>query len=200
METITKEVNVYNFKELSDSSKENARLAYSYELCDHWAEYTIDDMKGAAEILGIDIDNIYFSGFCSQGDGACFMGNYKYIAGSLSRIVSSYPNWVELHDIAANLQAIQKRALYGLTCIVAHKGRYYHEYCTDFEVFYKGDYLTDKTCHFEDDIKQALRDFMRLCYKSLEQSYQYEVSLDNVQELSDCNDWKFLENGEIYVE
>lgn len=39
-----------------------------------WADETIDEFKAKALALGISVDDVFWSGFWSQGDGACFTG------------------------------------------------------------------------------------------------------------------------------
>ena len=51
------------------------------ELWPDWYESTFDDAKAIGALMGMDIDGIYFSGFCSQGDGACFEAGLSYRKG-----------------------------------------------------------------------------------------------------------------------
>ena len=79
---------VYQFPELSDAAKEKARSWYR-ELGPHddWWDAVYEDFERVCEILGIRLKTtpvrlmgggtrpklcIWFSGFCSQGDGACY--------------------------------------------------------------------------------------------------------------------------------
>ena len=39
-----------------------------------WSDETIDEFKAKAFALGISVGSVYWSGFWSQGDGACFTG------------------------------------------------------------------------------------------------------------------------------
>lgn len=45
------------------------------EVDDCWFEYIYEQFKEKCLGLGIDVDTIHFSGFWSQGDGACFTGS-----------------------------------------------------------------------------------------------------------------------------
>ncbi len=79
---------VYQFPELSDAAKEKARSWYR-ELGPHddWWDAVYEDFERICEILGIRLkitpvrlmdggtrakSCIWFSGFCSQGDGASY--------------------------------------------------------------------------------------------------------------------------------
>lgn len=201
MQTITKEFEVYQFSELSEEAKEKA-VQYNAENNSDtfWQECAIDELKEAAKFLGIDIDKIYYSGFSSQGDGACFIGDYNYKRGALKSIINEFPKWEELHTIAKDLQELQKVAFYNLSARVKHSGHYYHEYCTSIEVFYRDEYLTEKTEHYEEELSVILRDFMRLCYSHLESCYEYEISEKNFLDYLEPNEYLFLENGDYYNE
>ena len=52
---------------------------------------------------------IWFRGFWSQGDGACFEGAYAYVRGATVGIRAHAPQDNELHRIVDTLQAIQRR-------------------------------------------------------------------------------------------
>ena len=41
---------------------------------DKWWDCVESDFKEDMLLVGIDVDRIFFSGFSSQGDGACFVG------------------------------------------------------------------------------------------------------------------------------
>ena len=58
---------------------------------------------------------IWFSGFWSQGDGACFEGRYAYAPRASLRIRDYAPRDTELHRIADALQALQRLNFYQLT-------------------------------------------------------------------------------------
>jgi len=81
------ETTVYRLDELSDAAKEKARAWYREGGFDYdWFECVYDDFERIAEILGLRLKTrvvrlfgggtrqkpcIWFSGFSSQGDGAC---------------------------------------------------------------------------------------------------------------------------------
>jgi hypothetical protein len=74
---------------------------------------------------------IYFSGFSSQGDGACFEGTYRYKKGSVKAIKAHAPQDKELHRIAKGLQEAQRPTRYSITANIKHRGRYYHPGCME---------------------------------------------------------------------
>ena len=65
---------------------------------------------------------IWFSGFWSQGDGACFEGYWSHAKGVNARIRDYAPTDATLHCIADRLQAIQRRNFYQLAAEVSRRG------------------------------------------------------------------------------
>ncbi len=187
MKTI--ETTVYTFDELDDTAKEKAREWYrdgslDYERWDTVYEYA----KEAGAALGITVDNIEFSGFYSQGDGACFTGSYAYRKGwrAALRAISQDP---VLEDIGRRLQAAQRLVFYKGTATVVKTG---HRYCDETSVRIDCD---PDTATFTDAVTDALRDFMRWIYKSLEQEYEYLMSDECVDDSIRVNDYTFTADG-----
>lgn len=114
---------VYRFPELSDAARAKARSWYR-ELWPHvdWWDAVYEDFERICEILGIRLKTtsvrlmgggmgqrlcIWFSGFWSQGDGACFEGYLSHSKGTAARIRGYAPLDRTLHGIADRLQAIR---------------------------------------------------------------------------------------------
>ena len=128
------ETTVYRLDELSDAAKEKARAWYRQTGFDHdWFEFVYDDFECICAIIGVDLKTvpvrlygggtrqkpcIWFSGFWSQGDGACFEGRYGYAKDAPRKIRDHAPKDGELHRIADALQAIQRRNFYQLHATV----------------------------------------------------------------------------------
>lgn len=74
--TKTVEITLYQFDELNDKAKEKARDNYITNwMDDAWYDCTVDYMKEEGEHKhGFRVDDIRFSGFWSQGDGASWCG------------------------------------------------------------------------------------------------------------------------------
>ena len=178
----------------------------------HWNVEHIDWWDGVyeqfgedMEEIGIEVDNMYFSGFWSQGDGACFEGRVS--------------NW---HDFLTSLgykdAALINHAADHFRFYVEHRGHYYHENCTsfssdlcvpdsaddqDFAERY-GPYPWDADCvrtaawmallneydssKIEDEFIEAFKDHMRTLYSSLEAEYDHLTSDESVLEALDAND------------
>lgn len=204
---------VYTFDELSDEAKEKAREWWrEFALYDKWW----DDVYGIADevfkALGITSDKmtkrmdgsmrrsgpcIWFSGFSSQGDGACFEGTYSYAKGAAKKLKELFPHDEELQRIAKELQDLQSRHFYKLSAAVKHSGHYYHKHCTDIEVYIDGDdYNVAADLH--EGISDLLRDVMDWIYEKLEAEHDYLLSDECVDENIHINEYEFTEDGNLY--
>lgn len=195
-QTITK--TLYKFDELSNEAKEKAIEKHREFDSEMWdPESVLDDAKEIAGLMGIEIDKTYYSGFWSQGDGACFTGVYSYRKGSVKAVKHYAPMDTELHRIAQGLQDIQKSNFYGLSAVVDHSGHYYHELCTHISVERSADNYQDMTADAEQEITELLRDYMQWIYSQLEKEYEYQASEPAIIENIEANDYEFDEFGNL---
>jgi len=191
----------YTFNELSDSAKETARGNYrQYGLDYEWYDCTFDDWKAALLLIGIDVSNIYFSGFSSQGDGACFECDYSYVPGWRKAVKSEFGGSIQTILLTAgkHLQAIQKPYFYSVMATVKHSGRYSHQNCTDFTIETGEHFESSDIIDLEDDIKSVLRRLMIELYRTLESEYYHLTSDSVIDEYLQDGDWQFLESGTMY--
>lgn len=187
-----------NIDELQDEVKEAVLDRYRLINIEHidWWDYTIDYIKEIGKLIGIDIDKVYFSGFSSQGDGACFEGDYEYRKQSVSLVFGRAPKDEELIKIAKNLQELQRRFFYQLYARVKQRGHYMHEMCTDIDVSGNEDFSWEVHNDAEDGIIEFLRDFMRWSYRILEADYEGLTSDKQVEETLKINEYSFTSEGE----
>lgn len=213
MRIVKTEKTVFTFDELSDSAKEKARQWYR-ECSAHdpdFAEFVFEDAANVAELMGLDIrqrrvklmngdyrhePSIYYSGFSSQGDGACFEGSYRYKAGALKAVKAYAPLDTRLHGIARDLQLAQKPVFYTGTASTSHSGHYYHSGCMQVSADVDSRFSGKLACEFEEAVKEALRDFADWIYSQLENEYNYQNSDEQVDESILGNEYEFDEYGE----
>jgi len=202
------EETLYKFDELEEEAKEKAREWYRGLIeADEYSEYVYEDAATIAELMGLDIRTrpvklmgggtryepcIYWSGFSSQGDGACFEGTWTYKPGSLERVKGHAPLDERLHAIAANLD---NPKLSGLNANIKHRGNYYHEYMMDFEISPDYDVAFEVTEEIEELVKEPLRDFARWIYRMLEAEHDYVHADEQVDDNIRCNEYEFTEDG-----
>lgn len=187
---------VYTFDELSDDAKEKARdwfRQFVFTDSNDW-EFIYGDAKEIAALFGLDIQKIYFTGFASQGDGACFESVYSFRLGGLKAVKKHAPQDVELHSIVEALQDIQRRNFYQITAITAHRGHYYHSGYMTVDIERKDE--KDWSDSARDDVKDQLRNFADWVYCQLEAEYNYQMSDEFVDENIRINEYEFTEKGE----
>ncbi len=170
-----------------------------------WWDDVYDVFKHDMEDVGIEVDKMYFSGFWSQGDGACFEGRVDDWSKFLASVGYTCP------------------ALIGLACnawrfSVDHSGHYYHENCTSFssDMASPSDYCYSELDEFVDahspykteiqnaafltilqgydydslytEFEEAFKGHMRDLYSRLEVEYDHLTSDESVLESLDAND------------
>lgn len=205
------ETTVYRLEELSDSAREKARYWYREGAFDHdWFECVYEDFQRIAEILGLEFKTssvrlygggtrqdprIWFRGFWSQGDGACYEAWYRYATGAARRIRVYAPQDDALHGIADALQEVQRRNFYQLRAETTQRGLYYHEHAMSVSVERDSPSWQDMTDDAEEAITEALRDLAGWLYRQLEREYDYLSSDEIVDEAIVANEYTFTEAG-----
>lgn len=207
----THTIETYSYDELDPKAQETARDAYSRMVAETWDHQGIyDDFARIAEILGIQFDTragstrhdgttstpepkIWYSGFYSQGDGACFEGRYGYGANSVAKIKEYAPQDTQLQRIAETLAEVQRKYFYSVTASITHKDHYYHALSTRIDVD------ADRRPVAEEDaetIRTALRDLMRWLFEALRKEYEYQTGdKDALEEGIRGNEYQFTKAG-----
>lgn len=205
------ETTVYQLAELDETAKDKARAWFREGGFDHdWYDAVYTDFEQVCAILGITFKTrairlmsggsrqepcIYFRGFWSQGDGACFEGRYAYARGAPAKIRAYAPQDTALHQLADVLQAVQGRNFYQLHAQARHRGRYYHEYCMEIAVERESPFGQDMTSDAEETVIEALRDLARWLYRQLERDYEYQSSDERIDEAIAANAYTFTKSG-----
>lgn len=221
MRTELREHTLYKFNELSDKAKEHA--IQTYWASDVHTDFVYDDAVRMGELMGIEIatrnwtnthgfkgstPTIYYSGFWSQGDGACFEGYYHYKKGAVAAIKEETGFGYKCPDgtlgkgddtlirIAQGLQDAQRPHFYRLVATCKHRGHYYHSGCMDVEVEDSEDPYRD-IGDADDEITSLLREFADWIYKRLEEDYEWQTSEECVAESCEANGYEFDEKGNM---
>jgi len=156
----------------------------------HWYDYVEESFKARMKAEGIVVERILFSGFCSQGDGACFEGRLGNPKLYLERNANgAYPMIRMLLELGGELF---------ISC--RHRGHYYHEYCTTFSIDHDRFYvliecptefheeiveawdrqLDTELDEFEKNTAEHWRGYMRELYQELRKEYEHLTSDDAV--------------------
>lgn len=200
MQVITTQTKVYPFEELSSKAKERVRQWWSDMLdTESWAEPVIEDAKQVAALMGWEVLNVFFSGFWSQGDGACFVGHMRYAKGCAKAVKEHAPLDEELHRIAKAWQDLQAKHFYSLEAQVYKTcSRYSHENTVAFSVEDTRSHRLDGAV--EESVEEIGKDFMRWIYKALESAHDMETGMENVAEICETNSYLFREDGTRFEE
>ena len=134
-------------------------------------------------------------GFSSQGDGASFEGTFSHAKGAARAIRTHAPKDEELHRIADELQAVQKRNFYQLGGSIRTRGSYCHEHNMAIEVERNSPTWQPMTDGAEDTVIEALRDLARWLYRQLEREYEDLTSDAAVDEAIAINGFTFTAEG-----
>ena len=184
-------VETYKYDELSEEAKEKALETMQDINTDYeWWDSAIEDAKEIGRIMGIEISNIYFSGFSSQGDGAFFKGEYAYRKNSVKELIEYAPADEELHRIVKELRIVQGRDFYQLSANAKQTGYYY-----DAEIAVSREDYKEMSKNAEESLKELLTDFMHWIYRTLEKEYEYLTSKEAIEETIRANEYKFTEDG-----
>lgn len=205
----TVEIKAFTYDELSDKAKEKARQWYR-EVSDGDGnnEAVFEDFETIAGFMGFEIDantrtaksgrtirepKIYYSGFWSQGDGACFAGTWRASSVHIGELLG-YATDDTLTRIGHRFATLAKDYP-ELRFSIKHSGHYYHRFCTSFEFEWPDDMQDSDVSAVEEELTHLSRDLMLWLYLALEKEYDYQNSDEAVAETIEINEYEFLEDG-----
>ena len=208
MKTIT--TKVYTYDELSDKAKEKAldnnRLFNTDN--DFWPVCVIEDRTAILEEHGFYEPQILYSGFCSQGDGACFTATLDN-GGLLSFLTKTK----QLAKYKTLVKAINDCTIY-VNIKITHTDRYYHENSTTIEDWTESQANEELTGKLLEEYTQWYSSFdsrasnnasigwyyeeCQDIYRHLETEHDYQNSDEIIEESLLANEMQFLEDGTNY--
>ena len=178
-------VMVYKFNELADGVKEKVRDRYRENYPDtEWWDIIYERIMEKAEEYGITLkdEDIQFTGFWSQGDGASFV----------SKEINNY-KFADKVGIKANKEVLDNIELYIDRTITnyshmnsVHATAVYNDLPSKYEK--KSEELTDKL----EEVKNMLCTEL---YNNLENYYNELLSDEHVDEDIIANEYEFLKDG-----
>ena len=176
-------VTVYSFNELSEAAQERALNDFRYTDVEfNWYEDTFDTIRAAGKLIGLDIGQIHFDAYSY----CTFDADYEYVRGAAKAVRKGFSWADDLCKVAKDLQDLQKRHFYSLSCAVT-KGRSMNYYrCFRFGEDYE--------C---DDLGDILDDFAHWARILLRDEYKYLTSDEAVKEAIEANEYEFTEDGKL---
>ena len=194
-------IKVYSFNELSEEAREKAcqQVGDSLTANNWWYSNTFDLFVARCKDYGmeVDVDDIHFTGFGSQGDGASFVCDDI----DVEKLLQSLDIKMNDEDALKVLDYIYE------VNIIRTSYRAYHEQTVHVELLIDEDALVEEE---EEGIIRDIADTLEfklealkddLCqqlYEELRQEYNYFHSAEYVDELAYYNKMLFLEDGTIY--
>lgn len=199
----------HKFAELNEEAKRTAREKYISDDYPHddWWDSVYEDANRVAKILGFDLEfsrqlkngrtvieiGITFSGFWSQGDGACIAGDYRFSPDAIAEI-KDYCDDDELVDLAKQLTVMQlNQRLQGcepFRATIKAAGNYNN---VSIDIY---DYGIDEIGEPDESMfKEIVNNFNSWIYKSLEKEYDYLTSDKYVDERLEEDDKDFDSTG-----
>ena len=211
----------FKFSELDQSAKDHAIQKYAAPDRDWW-DCTYEYYKTDAEIKerGFDIDDINFSGFSSQGDGACWKGRVdmrKFLTAHMTEPedAAKLAIWQALYDngdLSPYMEISRNSTFYSHsnTMSIHYYGETYYGEDTTIDPRLN-DMFAGANAHtlyeavggddehnriYEWALEQA-RELADRIYKDLESEYDGYFEEESFADHADCNDWKFDEDGDM---
>lgn len=185
-------INLYKFDELTEEAKQKSIEENRYINTECWGWWhSVEDMfKENMAKLGYEVEKIYFSGFNSQGDGACFEGKVYIL------------DWLKAHKLGKKYRSLYNYvAEHGGYVTIAQIGHYYHERSMAFDedsFYYEMDSeskAVDQMTKVMELIEEEVEEQARQLYKDLKAESDYLMSDDVVADVLTINEYDFLAEG-----
>jgi hypothetical protein len=185
---------------VSEELKQELLERYHDINVDHeWWDYVYDDFRVDMTTKGIHVEDINFSGFWSQGDGACFTG---------AVYVDKFAKFMEVHGLDEKYPAARFFADHSdLSLYLSRESHYYchentigvylrdttgnpyDEFTTRWEIYDTMQTLFESEfALLELDCEEIVKDYMHGLYKQLQKEYEYLTSEEAVWETILAND------------
>jgi len=190
-----KNIRVYNFEELNPEARSRVLKDYADINTDfNWYEAELEYWKEKLSEYGFRYPEIYFSGFWSQGDGACF----EFSGLDIDKI---WPHYVQSGQIKHEESVKTYLREYHHFKTRTLNSRYSHERTRelDYESYTRHDYphLNREFKRFEDWLEGFRIDLCHEIYRSLESEYEALTEDEAIIETIKANEYEFTEDGLI---
>jgi hypothetical protein len=169
---------------------------YRYINVEHeWWDCIESDLWTEMKCMGFHVDKLFFSGFCSQGDGASFIGDVDnlelFIKECVPHFDKEYPLVRQMFDTVSvsMVQGSNRRYSHENTVLADVNAESFGEqvgWSAADLVIQAADaldeVLDEQLDSFQADVQTVLRDKMQDTYKKLNDTYDYLTSDEQVEE------------------
>jgi hypothetical protein len=184
-------ITLYSIDELKEETQQKIFEKHRHINVDYggWHDWIFEDWYIKLKNLGYKDVKIYYSGFGSQGDGACFIANIDI------------EKWIVSHKKKAEFRALLKwQKEYGdVTAYIKHNYRYYFasstEVCVDENNWSAANNVQQQLGKLEEYIKKEREELGNEIYKALEDAYFDLISDESIVEMLKVNEYEFFEDG-----
>jgi len=200
----------FTYPELTPEAQQRALEDWAHDQpYEGWWDMEEENLREDMKLRGIEIEDVQFSGFYSQGDGSSFVGNVDLLhfmnwdaqQGEASRHLATTHKEVYLSQIPFNGEASVNYEW--MVNITRNSHHYSHENTVSTNIEYNffgdgdDDLPEDAVISLENDLNDIMREYMRSYYKQLEAQYDYLTGEEAFIESCADNAWLFDESGEL---
>lgn len=217
-------IQAYKFDELDERAKERVRRWHNETLHDEWYEFIIDEAKTKGYDYGFSIDDVRFSGFYSQGDGASWTGCIRirrFIEACIPPEHKLYTRaqiyaelvadgWVEpsvdvtrrsfhyVHENTMGVDDIDDSDLHSLDIDEASviKGESILKGANVYELALAID-ASSFAVELQEIMQGKAREYAQEIFYKLRDEYEYQTSDETIAANAEANEWLFNDVGEL---
>ena len=185
-------IKVFPFSELSEKAKQKALDKFRDINTNYhdWEEPIIEGAKEDLENLGYKDIKILYSGFGSQGDGACFTARVNI------------QKWLKRHKLSNKYRALYRDNGEHFSFDITHHWRYYFASSTNVEQGFWDGSSPKAQAQAEEVLKRIEAEREKLgnrIYRDLE-TYYFELQEDEaVIDTIEANEYTFREDGTLFI-
>jgi hypothetical protein len=216
----------FSYQELSPHAKDKALMWFNGSLDYEWWDGVYENAKADGPERGFEIDDIRFSGFWSQGDGASWTGSINIKAFLdyhlkednpdfgryfiLQALIAENQDWVApytnvnrsgFHYVHDNMMRLESISYSNLECLDANDEERLQEegplQRADIYQLREGADIDQLIDTLETWILEEAQAYARQIYKDLESEYDHLVSEESLIEAAEANGWMFDEDGSL---
>jgi len=191
-------IQTFEFDELSPFARRKAltdlrECNLDYGWWEHLTEFFVELLAAAG--VSASPDDVRFTGFYSQGDGASFSGSYAYQKTAPERLTARLGGedlkaWLCFAD---NLENAARPSSYTAEVdITAPSGHYAHAYTMSARA------TCEKGRADEAEFLETFRKMANWYYQAIEDEFNYLTSEMAITETIAANGWTFLSNGQVF--
>lgn len=215
----TRTITIYKYDELSESAKDTVRAKYIGIDLD--MEHIIDDAKREGEKRGFDLDEVLWSGFNSQGDGASWTGQVKLQTFLEHHLKENDPNYAKYTTLlmliddgwVENLISISRKSFMYNHANTMRIDQEFMGYVNATEEavigkdgplqganvlqLYEGLNIHSLLDDLYEWVLKEAKDYANEIYERLESEYEDLMSDQHISLTADANGWEFDETGRL---